>query len=133
MSQTTPRWKGVFKQTNIADLVILTPFAIPFVADHYLSLWRLISETISADRPLGEFGPDAVLFVNLAGAFALLAVLVRMRLANAQAARMTGIFKLFAAAIFAIALMREASLVFAIPLIADLVLGALLLVTSRKP
>lgn len=132
MSTARPRWQGLFKQANIVDLVILTPFAIPFLSDYYVGLWRMISEAVSADRPLGEFGPDATLFVNLAGAFAVLAVLTRMKLASVEAARMTGVFKLAAAAIFAIALLRNASLVFAVPLIADLILGALLLVTSRK-
>lgn len=132
MTEKAPPWAFFFKQANIADLVILTPFAIPILADQYLVLWRLISEIVSPDRPLGKIGPDATLFVNLAGAFAVLAVLLRMRLANVEAAQITGIFKLCAVTIFAVALLRGSSLVFAVPLIADLVMGSLLLVSSKK-
>lgn len=132
MNGEKPRWHGIFRQANIADLIILMPFAIPVLSDHYLGLWRMISETVPADRPLGEFGPDAMLFVNLAGAFAVLAVLVRMKLGNVDAARMTGGFKLVAVVIFTIAIMRGASFVFVVPLLADLVIGGLLVTTNQK-
>lgn len=132
MKEAPPRWAAVFRQANIADLIILAPFAVPLVADHYLVLWRMISEAISPERALGAFGTDATLFVNLAGAFAVLAVLLRMKLASAQAAFMTGIFKFCAAAIFSVALLRGASAVFAVPMIADLALAILLIGTSRK-
>lgn len=132
MKEAPPRWAAIFMQANIADLIILAPFTVPFVADHYLGLWRMLSEAISPDRPLGAFGTDAMLFVNLAGAFAVLAVLLRKKLASAHAAWMTGMFKLCATAIFAVALLRGASPVFAVPLIADLVVGTLLVATSRR-
>ncbi len=131
MKGAAPPWFVVFRQANIADLVILTPFAVPFVADHYIGLWRIISETIAPARPLGQLAPDAMLFVNLTGAFALLAVLLRMKRASAQTALMTGVFKLCASAIFATALLRGASPVFAVPLIADLVVGTVLVATSK--
>lgn len=132
MKAAQPGWQGVFKQANIADLLILGPFAIPLVADHYMGLWRMISEIIAPVRPLGSFSPDAMLFVNLAGAFAVLSVIFRMAQDSPRAALMTGAFKLCAAAIFAIALLRNGSFVFVVPLLADLVVGSLLIATSRK-
>lgn len=132
MTQHRPTWQAVFNQANIADLVILTPFAVPFVADLYLGAWRYISELLAPDRPLTIFNSDAMLFVNLAGAFAICSVLMRMQHASQTAARFTGIFKLCAVAIFAIALNRGASLIFTVPLVADAIVGVLLVVTTRR-
>lgn len=127
-----PRWAAIFRQANIADMIILAPFAIPVAADYYLVMWRIFSEMIASTRPLGTFSPDAMLFVNLTGSFAVLALLLRASMASAQAAWMTGVFKLCATAVFAAALLRGASPVFAVPLIADLVVGTLLVATSRR-
>ncbi|MFW2348975.1 hypothetical protein [Qipengyuania sp.] len=132
MKGAPPRRAAIFRQANIADLIILTPFAIPVVSDYYLALWRILSEAIAPGRPLGTFAPDAMLFVNLTGAFAVLAVVLRIKLGSPQAAWMTVVFKLFATTIFAVALLRGASPVFAVPLVADLAVGILLVASSRK-
>jgi hypothetical protein len=132
MIEHRPAWQKVFSQANIADLVILTPFAVPFVADLYLGIWRHVSALLSPGRPLSGFTSDAMLFVNLAGAFAVCLICMRIKLGTQAAARMTGIFKLCAAGIFALALGRGASLIFAVPLLADAIIGVLLLVTTRR-
>jgi hypothetical protein len=66
------------------------------------------------------------------GAFAVFGVLIRMRDMSAQTALWTGIFKLSAAAIFAIALMRGAAGVFAIPCLTYLAMGTALTVSASR-
>ena len=132
MKEAQPRWAAIFRQANIADMIILTPFAIPVVADYYLALWRIFSEAIAPARPLGTFAPNAMLFVNLTGAFAVLAVVLRIKFGSPQAAWMMGMFKLFATAIFAVALLRGASPIFAVPLFADVSMGILLVASLQK-
>lgn len=126
------KWQAVFRQANIADLIILAPFSVPIIAEHYVGLWRFLGDIIAPENSLQNFSNDALLFVNLAGAFAVFAVLLRMRLDDAKAARATGYFKLVASAIFAIAVWRGGSAVFVIPLVADLVIGSLLIITTRS-
>lgn len=131
MSAPRAPFARILTQANIADAAILAPFAIPFVAQYYLRFWDWVNAMLGG-APFSEFGPTQLIFVNLAGAFAVLAVIMRSRLPGARTARTVGLFKLIVAAIFAVAIAGGAARVFAIPMIADLIIGTLLLLTSRN-
>lgn len=130
MTSGKPAFAKVLKQANIADAVILAPFALPFLAQHYLRFWDWANAMLGG-TPFGAFGPTQLVFVNLAGAFAVLSVLLRSRHTGVRTARTVGLFKLTVAAIFALAIAGGAARIFAVPMIADLIVGALLLRTSR--
>lgn len=130
MSTDHPLAIKLLKQANIADGLILAPFAIPFVAGFYLNFWGVLNGLIGGSS-FPAFDATQVIFVNLAGAFALLAVLIRAQHPSTETAFAVGVFKLAAAAIFAIGLASEAALVFAIPLIADLLMGSALVISSK--
>jgi len=121
----------LLRQANIADGLILAPFAVPFVAGHYLNFWSWLDIVIGGSG-LAEFASDQLVFVNLAGAFALFGIVLRHRHPDIATARAVGVFKLCAVAIFGSALAMGAARVFAIPMAADLIVGLLLCLTNQS-
>ena len=120
----------LLKQANIADTVILLPFAVPLVAAHYIRFWAWLDEAFGGSG-LPDFEPDHLVFVNLAGAFAVLGVTFRAQSGTVEAARSVGLFKLVVTVIFAVALFTGAARIFAVPLLADLVTGVALLILAQ--
>ncbi|MEO0412857.1 MAG: hypothetical protein AAF221_13575 [Pseudomonadota bacterium] len=123
---------ALLKQANIADTVILAPFAIPGLSELYVSLWAWLDKALFGGNSLTSLNPTAFVFVYLSGAFALLAVYVRSRHSDTRTARMVGLFKVIVAGIFAFAVVYGAAKIFLIPMAADLLVGSLLLVSAHR-
>lgn len=130
MSGARPLSSRLLVQANLADGIILLPFAIPFVAQYYLQAWIWLNVALGGS-PFPDFTSTHLVFVNLAGAFAVLTVVFRARKDTAQTARTVGIFKLLVAVIFGLAVAGGAARIFVIPMLADLIVGSLLWLSGR--
>lgn len=120
----------LLRHANIADAILLAPFAVPMVSDFYLRLWSSLNEA-AGGQAFARFDPTHLVFVNLVGLFALFGVFLRVRWQSTPLAFSVGVLKLAASAIFAFALVNGGARVFAVPLVVDLIMGALLIKTAH--
>lgn len=128
-----PGFPGVLRHAALGDLVILAPFALPVVAEHYLRLWFLVNGWLGGAALPPALDPTTLLFINLFGLFAVIFSVLRLRLPSVVMARMAGVTKLLAVALIGFGLITGAAPVFAIALVADLVLGLLLVMAIDPP
>ena len=131
MSGVRPLSSRLLVQANLADGIILLPFAVPFMAQYYLRLWSWLNLSLGG-ASFPDFTSTHLVFVNLVGAFAVLAVVFRARQDTIQTAQTVGIFKLLVATIFGLAVAGGAARVFVIPMLADLIVGSLLCFSARS-
>ncbi|MCF4167295.1 hypothetical protein L2U69_16725 [Zavarzinia compransoris] len=124
---------GVLRQVAMADLVILAPFAVPFLAERYLALWFWLNGRIGHDAVVPDLGATGWLLVNLMGFFAVWAAVLRLRARGAVAVRLTLAAKAVAVVLIAIGLVRGAAPILAVALVADAVACLRIGLAGRQP
>ena len=128
-------YQSFLRQTAIVDVGIFAVLATPFLSVYFLDLCFQLGVILGDNRPVPDLsGAFTRLTINLVGAMGLFTALCRLKLTSEPLllGRLTGVFKLLAAALFAIGLALGAPLVLAVFLMADTVTGALLLLKKEN-